>query len=351
MLEQNERIEDRVERSVLTGVRNRWWCIGPSAMVGDQPVGIKRLGVALVAWRDTSGKVNLIEDICPHRGAPLSMGRLEDGKLSCRYHGVEVSGEGIVTAVPAYPQCAYVGKKMVRSYPVVEHFQGLWAWFGEDEDTEPLPLVFPREYESADWTGFPISMTWQTNYQYMWDNVLDIMHPEYLHKDTQYFESGVANQVLVTPTDTGFTVRREISKGDNVELMEFIDTGAFWFRIGYNAPPECGPGGNWRIFPLATPIDEHTCQITIWRMRNVAGWEADLFRFMFNTKLEHYNWEIVQEDKDILEGMPPWPMQEKLYQHDVGLARLRRHVRDVVRKQLESRERMRTEADAQESTS
>jgi len=35
MLEQKERIEDRVERSMLTGVRNRWWCIGPSAMVGD----------------------------------------------------------------------------------------------------------------------------------------------------------------------------------------------------------------------------------------------------------------------------------------------------------------------------
>lgn len=338
MIELKERIEDRVDRSVLTGVLNRWWCIGPSAMVGGQPVGIKRLGRALVAWRDGEGKVNLVDDACPHRGAPLSMGRLEEGRLSCRYHGWEVSGEGVVTAVPSLPQCPHVGRKMVRAYPVIEHFQGLWAWFGVDDEAEPLPLEFPSEYTSAEWTGFPISQTMRTNYQYVWDNFLDIMHPEHLHKDTQYFEPGVANQVLVEPTATGFTLRREVDRGDNVELAEFIDTGAFWFRVGFNAPPECGPGGNWRIFPFATPIDEHTTQFTVWRMRNVTGWGAELFRFMFNTKLEHYNYAIVQEDVDILEGMQRWPMPEKLYQHDVGLARLRRYVRDLVRAQLKEGE-------------
>ena len=115
--------DERVERKVVAGLRNRWWCIGPSAMVAGQALALTRLGSKLVAWRDASGKVNLIDDRCPHRGAPLSLGRLEAGRLSCRYHGVEVAGDGTVTAAPAYPECAYVGKKMVRSYPVVEHFQ------------------------------------------------------------------------------------------------------------------------------------------------------------------------------------------------------------------------------------
>ena len=160
------------------------------------------------------------------------------------------------------------------------------------------------------------------------------MHPEYLHKDTQYFETGVANTVVATDTDTGFKVERSIYDGDNVEIMEFIDNGSFWFRVGFFAPPGCGPGGNWRVFPLATPIDEQHCQMTVWRMRKVSGWEGDLFRFMFNTKLEQFNWSIVQEDKEMLEAMPAWPAKENLYQHDIGPARLRRHVRDEARKQL-----------------
>lgn len=324
----------RAESAVSTGLRNRWWCIGPSAMVSDQPIGITRLGTRLVAWRDADGKVCLVDDRCPHRGAPLSLGRLENGVLSCRYHGVEVAGDGKVTAVPAFPECPYVGKKMVRSYPVVEHFQGLWAWFGLDEATEPTPLEFPSEFTSPEWTGFPVTLTWKTNYQYVWDNVIDIMHPEFLHRDTQYFEPGAANKVLVTNTATGFKVNREIDAGDNVEIMEFIDNGSFWFRVGFNAPDACGPGGNWRVWPLATPIDEHYSQMTIWRMRKVSDWQADLFRFMFNTKLEHFNWAIVQEDRGILEGMPPWPAPENLYQHDVGNARVRRHIREAAKKQL-----------------
>ena len=329
-------LDERIERMVGTGLRNRWWCIGPSAMVADKAVGFTRLGAKLVAWRAATGKVNLVEDRCPHRGAPLSLGRLNDGQLSCRYHGLEIAGDGTVTAAPAYPDCPYVGRKMVRAYPVVEHFQGLWAWFGEDETVVPAPLVFPIEFTSPEWTGFPVTSTWQTNYQYVWDNVIDIMHPEYLHRDTQYFETGVANKVVVTPTVSGFKVNREIDAGDNVEIMEFIDNGSFWFRVGFHAPQACGPGGNWRVFPLATPIDEHRSQMTIWRMRNVSGWQGDLFRFMFNTKLEQYNWAIVQEDKVILEAMPPWPAEENLYQHDIGPARVRRYVRDEARKQLEA---------------
>ena len=335
-MDNSDSLDDRIERMVGTGLRNRWWCIGPSAMVADNAVGLTRLGIKLVAWRDATGKINLVDDRCPHRGAPLSLGRLKDGQLSCRYHGLEIAGDGTVTAAPAYPDCPYVGKKMVRAYPVVEHFQGLWAWFGVDEAAAPVPLVFPSEYTSADWTGFPVTQTWQTNYQYVWDNVIDIMHPEYLHRDTQYFETGVANKVIVTPTATGFKVNREVDAGDNVEIMEFIDNGAFWFRVGFHAPQACGPGGNWRVFPLATPIDEHRSQMTIWRMRNVSDWQADLFRFMFNTKLEQYNWAIVQEDKVILEAMPAWPAEENLYQHDIGPARVRRYVRDEARKQLEA---------------
>lgn len=331
-----DRADERIEGMLATGLKNRWWCIGPSSQIGIEPVGLTRLGHKLVAWRNTDGTLNILDNWCPHRGAPLSKGRLKDGVLACRYHGVEVDGTGTVTAVPAFPKCDFVGEKLVPNWHYVEHFQGIWVWFGDAEHPDPPPLEFPLEFESPEWTGFPMTDTWTTNYQYVWDNLLDIMHPEYLHQDTQYFETGVANEVKIADTDTGFMVQRKIYDGDNVEKMEFIDNGSFWFRIGFHAPPACGPGGNWRVFPFATPIDENHTQMTIWRMRNVSGWEGALHRFMFNTRLEPYNWAIVEEDREMLEAMPPWPTEENLYQHDIGPARLRRYVRMEALKQLDA---------------
>lgn len=328
-----QRSDPEIEAMVACGLKNRWHCIGVSSQIGNEPVGLTRLGHKLVAWRNTDGSLNILDDWCPHRGAPLSKGRLKDGVLSCRYHGVEVDGTGTVKAVPAFPKCNFINKKMVRNWHYVEHFQGIWVWFGDDDYPDPPPLEFPSEFKSAEWTGFPMSHTWNTNFQYIWDNLLDIMHPEYLHQDSQYFDTGVSNEVKITDTDNGFFIQRKIDDGNNVELMEFIDNGSFWFRIGYAAPPACGPGGNWRAFPFATPIDEHRTQVTIWRMRNASGWEGALHRFMFNTRLEPNHWEITEEDREMLEAMPTWPGEENLYQHDIGLARARRHIRSEAKKQ------------------
>src|SRR5215472_3459278 len=80
---------DPVEQLLATGLRNRWWCIGPSAMFQDKPVALTRLGEKLVGWRDANGKLNLVANQCPHRGTALSLGRVINGNIACRYHGVQ----------------------------------------------------------------------------------------------------------------------------------------------------------------------------------------------------------------------------------------------------------------------
>lgn len=338
-------LQDRIDRLLALGIRNRWWCIGPSAMIRDEPVALTRLGENLVAWRDETGKVNLVRDRCPHRAAALSRGRVIDGRLTCRYHGVQVGGDGTVLSVPAFPGCELVGRKLVRAYPVVEHFQGVWAYFGDEAHPEPPPLDLPEELTSPEWTGFLVSSTWHANYQYVLDNFVDIMHPPYLHDDTYTLAYGDKSDIVVVAnTGTGFVVRRKEDTESNVERMEFVTANGFYARVGVFMPPGGGPGGFLRIIATVVPVDENSCVFNAWRMRKLSGWQGAMFRFMFNTLYETFAWEVIEQDREILETLPPWPAPENLYQHDVGVSRIRRYMRKEAEAQVRALERQASKA-------
>lgn len=326
--------EDAAGQLLTQGLRNRWWCIGPSGMFQEKPVALTRLGEKLVGWRDQSGKLNLIADQCPHRGMALSIGQVIEGDLACAYHGVRVDGDGTVTGVPGLPQCNLIGKKLVKSYPVVEHFQGVWAWFGDAAHPEPSSLRLADELTSPEWTGLLLSSTWHCNYQYVLDNLVDPMHTRYLHEDS--YSMGIdesADVVEVKTTPVGLVVTRQ-KDPSNIEVMEFVDTGAFYVRVGIALPPALGPGGILRVITTVVPIDEGSCQINFWRLRKITGWQAAMFRFMYNMVYDRFTWEVTEQDREALDHMPPWPAPENLYQHDTGLARLRRYLRQEAEAQL-----------------
>src|SRR5882724_7804959 len=67
------------------------------------PVRVRLLGESLVAFRDTAGRVGLIQANCPHRGAPMFFGRNEEGGLRCIYHGWKFDVGGVCTAMPNVP--------------------------------------------------------------------------------------------------------------------------------------------------------------------------------------------------------------------------------------------------------
>src|SRR5690242_10804584 len=85
-----------VDTLVNRGLRNLWYPVAPSWMIGHAPLGLTRLSEKIVVWRDAAGEVHALEDRCPHRGARLSLGWNLGDRLSCWYHGVEVAGDGVV---------------------------------------------------------------------------------------------------------------------------------------------------------------------------------------------------------------------------------------------------------------
>ena len=316
-----------IENRINSGILGQWYPVAKSVEVKSiSPLGIEVLGEKLVLWRGDKGKVHCIKDQCPHRGAPLSFGRLHEGHISCRYHGIVVSGEGVVVSVPAVQNCAFEGQKIVRAFEVTEIYDAIFIYMPSAENAKAPRLVFPKEFLSDSWSGFLCTAVWKTNYRYALDNLADPMHGSYLHAESFTLAYGAKEDLLkVDHTENGFIVSRTEQLNENFDWTEFeIHTGTMFCFLDIPYPSAAGPGGNMRIVGFVTPINEHTCKVFFWRMREVSGIQRDSWRFLYRTELESKHWTVLEQDREILEAMSDNVRgNEKLYQHDVGVNRIR----------------------------
>ncbi len=107
------------------------------------PARVKLLGEELVAFRDSQGRVGLIEARCPHRGAHLFFGRNEDCGLRCSYHGWKFAFDGECLEVPTLPRNEgyerFRRRMKLKSYPVQEWGGFVWAYMGPEGGSAKLP--------------------------------------------------------------------------------------------------------------------------------------------------------------------------------------------------------------------
>jgi phenylpropionate dioxygenase-like ring-hydroxylating dioxygenase large terminal subunit len=336
---QNAAMESEIERRLDQGLRNYWYPIAPSYQVHAAPVGLTRLGEQIVLWRDKAGVVHALEDRCPHRGARLSVGWNLGDRVACWYHGVEVSTDGTVLRVPAAQNSPLEGKHCVKSYPCVERNGAIFAWFGDGSGAKPAPLDLPEELSGEAWGGVLCTAHWRCNYRYAIDNVMDPMHGAYLHAASHSMASGdkVAVMRIVT-TETGLIFEKEGQRDVNFDWVELGDTGALWMRLTIPYRKDAGPGGSFAIVGFVTPVDENNCRVFFWRCRKVEGWQRDVWRFLYRARLEGLHWDVLEQDRVVLENLTPHARDhEFLYQHDSGLARVRRIMRQRAEAQLASR--------------
>ncbi len=119
----------------------RYWipaCLSSEILEPDgAPVRVRLLGEDLVAFRDTSGQVGLIEEQCPHRGASLFYGRNEQCGLRCTYHGwkFDVTGQCVDQRSELHP---FAHRIKITSYPIRESGGIVWTYMGPVESMTPF---------------------------------------------------------------------------------------------------------------------------------------------------------------------------------------------------------------------
>jgi phenylpropionate dioxygenase-like ring-hydroxylating dioxygenase large terminal subunit len=123
-----------------------WYPIAFSRDVSDRPVAATLLDQRLVIWRTKDG-VSVANDLCFHRGVPLSMGMVEKDQLICKYHGFHYGANGQCTLIPADPNASIPAKLCLTTYPLQEAYGLIWTTLRGDDRTA-IPS-FP-EWEDAE---------------------------------------------------------------------------------------------------------------------------------------------------------------------------------------------------------
>lgn len=144
------------------------------------PVRVTLLSERLIAFRDSAGRLGLIDEFCAHRGVSLWFGRNEENGIRCSYHGWKYDVNGQCTEVPSEPaESGLCGKIKLKSYPLVECGGVIWAYMGPPEEQPPLPAF--------EWTSLPathryIAKRWQeNNFLQAMEGGIDSSHVSFLH--------------------------------------------------------------------------------------------------------------------------------------------------------------------------
>jgi phthalate 4,5-dioxygenase oxygenase subunit len=175
----------RVEGDAPMGrlMRRHWIpaCLSEEVAERDgAPVRVRLLGEDLVAFRDTEGRIGLLDEHCPHRRASLALGRNEECGLRCLYHGWKMDVEGNVVDRPSESHEAVLAKKVRhKAYPCRDAGGFVWVWMGPPDEM--------REFEPPAWAPSPdirtsiVKMHVGCNWAQVLEGAIDSAHSSTLH--------------------------------------------------------------------------------------------------------------------------------------------------------------------------
>lgn len=226
-----------------TGLRNQWHPVVPSSFVAPGAMRkVTALGEQWLLFRRSDGTLSMLADRCPHRGAPLSLGKHLGDRVACWYHGVEVEGDGTVSSVPGLPGCSLEGKKLVRSLPVREVGGAVLAYFGDEEHPEPAELTLPEPLTDPGTDAILCYAEWDVPWRYAVENLLDPMHGAFLHHDSHtMFDGDTTAKFRIRETDRGYFFEKTDQRGVNFDWVELCHTGVDWVDLSIPYPPSAAP--------------------------------------------------------------------------------------------------------------
>ncbi|MEI6382677.1 MAG: Rieske 2Fe-2S domain-containing protein [Betaproteobacteria bacterium] len=165
-------------------MRRYWHPIATSAELPKpdcKPMRAKLLGQTFVAFRDTSGKVGVMDELCTHRGASMALGRVEDGGIRCIYHGWKFSVDGTILDMPNNADSTFKDRLKAPAYPVVEVSGLIWTYIGDANKKPPFRRFAYDEVPDSNRILFRVNTS--ANFFQMWEGGTDSSHVGILHSN------------------------------------------------------------------------------------------------------------------------------------------------------------------------
>jgi phenylpropionate dioxygenase-like ring-hydroxylating dioxygenase large terminal subunit len=237
-------------------LKNHWYGVLEADRLRGKPIGIKRMGLNLVLWRDAGGTPRLLPAACPHRGASLAGGRVVEGEIECPWHGFRFGGDGRCRLMPCEGTDATVPKAMHLDRFSTREAHGLiWMWWGEARAELPPIAFFESPGDLIDRGGSTqTSYILPYHYSRMVETNLDLHHTPFVHGNVvpvgtrmRAFDARVEDDRIYS---SGRLVKeKELTKG-NDEGMPFRADLILPNLVHLEFTPKLG------ILICATPVDE-----------------------------------------------------------------------------------------------
>jgi phenylpropionate dioxygenase-like ring-hydroxylating dioxygenase large terminal subunit len=248
---------------------------------GSPPVRVKILSEKLVAFRDSEGKLGLIDEFCAHRGVSLWFGRNEDSGLRCPYHGWKYDVTGQCTEVPSEPEESGFSQKIkLKSYPLIELGGVLWTYMGPPEhQPEPPAFEFTTVPESK---RFMSKRLQESNYLQAMEGGIDSSHVSFLHRGNlesdPLFKGAKGNQYNLGDFAPKFEVV-ESEGGLYIGARRKAENGSFYWRITPWVMPcftMIPPRADYSLHGhFWVPIDDENCWVWTYDYHPVRDLTAD----------------------------------------------------------------------------
>ena len=304
------------------------------------PVRLKLLSERLIAFRDTQGRVGLMDEFCAHRGVSLWFGHNEENGLRCPYHGWKYDAAGQCIDVPSEPvESGFCNIIKLTSYPCVELGNVIWTYMGPPELKPPLP-AFEWAKVSKE-SRFVTKRTQECNWLQAMEGGIDSAHVSFLHRfelksDSLHVSKGAE---LTAKTDVAFEVI-ETPGGMVIGVRRPADEGQHYWRITqwvmpfHTVIPPYGDNAlNGHAF---VPIDDENCwswcfthhptraltEHELHVMRNGGGIHVSLipgtFRPMINKDNDYLMDRAAQKANKTYCGVKTIAMQDAAIQESMG---------------------------------
>ena len=229
------------------------------------PVRVKLLSERLIAFRDSQGRLGLMDEFCAHRGGSLWFGRNEESGLRCPYHGWKYDTTGQCIEVPSEPvESGFCKRIRLKSYPLIERGGVLWTYMGPPEKQPPLPewefaLVPPEQ-------SFMSKRIQESNWLQAMEGGIDSSHVSFLHRgdlsSDPLFRGARGNQYNLRDSRPVFEVV-ESPGGLYIGARRNAENGHYYWRITQWVMPSftmIPPRGNHPVHGhFWVPIDDENC--------------------------------------------------------------------------------------------